>query len=180
MPTYIWKNIDSDITGGVFSKELNKDAAASGEVSIFIGANSTVTGFGYTKPSIPNSKIWDSGNYTVELFVTGITGSVTLASAGVARVNSAGVLVENIGLAPNQAITGSGQYTFTVIDPSIATGVCLDRLRSSLIFQNLDLLNSSNLKIKLNTADSEVISPVIEDKCRQNLLRKFLLIGVGR
>jgi hypothetical protein len=158
MATYYLGATASDLTGGAdWTKTLISAPETAGSVSAGTGANATDDQRAFTIAGNPGAVGTSSGTFTVERNITG--GHANLRwNAGVARVNSAGVVQAGPVFGTETANGTVGIKTFTINSPALGTWVTGDRLL--VVYRNRNTSTGTRTTTEVTgTTDTEVTTP---------------------
>ena len=164
MPTYIQKNINSDLTP---FPDLNKEmSVGSGiDTSIAISGINTSTSrtLGFITPSgVPNSNSWeDSGTWTVEI-QTDIGNAQVDAQLRCVRLDTSGNILQSGILTATQSLQQSRIFTPAVPIWNDGEESLSNRLAIAIFLTSMQVMDQS-VSIGVGTTDNEVITNITEN-----------------
>jgi len=168
MPTYVMKDINSDLSPAWANTLFSADIEMSAGVGIDSFRNASIPSLAIRSFGIilvnglPNNDAWeDGGTQTVELEIAGGGMNIT-GKCRIVKLSSTGVIIESGAFTPTQTMVND--RIFSPVAPTWAGAeACENRLAIEFEFENTDTMMAISLTIGLGTLLSEVITTITEN-----------------
>lgn len=163
MPTYIQKNIASDLSPyAEFNLEMSTGAGSDSSVVVSMTGSEVSAGGFISVAGVPNSDSWeDSGSWTVEIEVD-VGAHQIEARCRAVRLDSGGTILQSGSFTAAQIMSANRVYTVTAPAWTDIEEDCDNRAAIEIEFTNTDTMARS-CTLGLGTTENEVVTDITED-----------------